>query len=81
MAGERLRAGDLREISGVCTHPDFRGRGMAKKLTLKLVKLQMARGQTSFLHVMSHNTAARDLYARMGYRHLLETTVRIITRL
>ncbi|HEX6637809.1 MAG TPA: GNAT family N-acetyltransferase, partial [Steroidobacteraceae bacterium] len=81
MAGERLCAGDLREVSGICTHPDYRGRGLAKKLTLKLVRLQMERGQTSFLHVVSTNTTARDLYANMGYRHYLETPVRVMTRL
>jgi len=29
MAGERMHAGSLREVSGICTHPDFRGRGLA----------------------------------------------------
>jgi GNAT superfamily N-acetyltransferase len=81
MAGERLHAGDLREVSGICTHPDFQGRGLAKKLTLKLVHLQMQRGMTSFLHVISSNTAARGLYEKMGYRNYRETTVRVITRL
>ena len=81
MAGERLCAGDLHEISGICTHPDFQGRGLAKKLTLKLVRLQMNRGQTSFLHVMSHNSHARELYEGLGYRNYLETTVRVVTRL
>ena len=81
MAGERLRAGDLQEISGVCTHPDFQGRGLAKRLTLKLVHRQMQRGLRSFLHVLSHNEAARGLYEKMGYRNHLETTVRVITRL
>ncbi len=81
MAGERLCAGDLHEVSGICTHPDFQGRGLAKKLTLKLVRLQMARGKTSFLHVISTNTTARGLYEKMGYRNYRETTVRVITRL
>ena len=62
-------------------HPDFQGRGLAKKLTLKLVRLQMQRGKTSFLHVMSHNTSARGLYEKLGYRNYLETSVRVITRL
>ena len=29
MAGERLKVPGFTEISGVCTHPDFRGRGYA----------------------------------------------------
>jgi predicted GNAT family acetyltransferase len=81
MAGERLRAGDLQEVSGICTHPDYQGRGLAKKLTLKLVRLQMQRGKTSFLHVISHNATAHGLYEKMGYRNYLETTVRVLTRL
>jgi GNAT superfamily N-acetyltransferase len=81
MAGERMQAGDLREVSGICTHPDFQGRGYARKLTLKLVRQQMERGETSYLHVLSHNAGARALYEKMGYRDYLETTVRVITRL
>jgi ribosomal protein S18 acetylase RimI-like enzyme len=80
MAGERMCAGDLHEISGICTHPDFQGRGLAKKLTLKLVYRQLRRGKTPFLHVMSHNTPARALYAKMGFRDYRETIVRVITR-
>ncbi len=81
MAGERMCAGDLQELSGICTHPEFQGRGLAKKLTLKLVYREMKRGKTPFLHVISHNAAARGLYEKMGFRNYLETTVRVITRL
>jgi len=81
MAGERMEVGSLREISGICTHPDFQGRGLARKLTLKLVHREMRRGLTPYLHVMSHNTGARALYEKMGFRNYLETTVRVITRL
>ena len=80
MAGERMCAGDLQEVSGICTHPDFQGQGLAKKLTLKLVRRQMLRGKTSFLHVISSNAAARGLYEKMGYRNYRETVVRVITR-
>jgi ribosomal protein S18 acetylase RimI-like enzyme len=80
MAGERMCAGELHEISGVCTHPDFQGRGLARKLTLKLVKRQMNRGKTPFLHVMSHNLTALGLYEKMGFRSYLQTVVRVVTR-
>ena len=80
LAGERMCAGDLHEVSGICTHPDFQGRGFAKKLTLKLVRRQLLRGKTPFLHVMSHNTTARALYEKMGFRNYLETVVRVVTR-
>jgi ribosomal protein S18 acetylase RimI-like enzyme len=81
MAGERLCAGDLHEISGVCTHPDFVGRGFASRLTMKLVSRQLQRGKTPFLHVMSHNTTARRLYEKLGFRDYRETVVRVLTRL
>jgi ribosomal protein S18 acetylase RimI-like enzyme len=80
MAGERMCAGDLHEVSGICTHPDFQGRGLAKKLTLKLVRRQLQRGKTPFLHVLTHNTPARSLYEKMGFRIHLETLVRVIAR-
>src|SRR5262249_46320039 len=68
MAGERMAAQSLREVSGVCTHPDHRGRGHARKLMLKLVRGQLQRGETPFLHVMRDNASARELYERMGFR-------------
>jgi ribosomal protein S18 acetylase RimI-like enzyme len=80
MAGERMCAGNLHEVSGICTHPEYQGRGLARKLTLKLVHRQLQRGTTPFLHVMSHNTAARALYQKMGFRDYRETTVRVATR-
>ena len=81
MAGERMEVGSLREISGICTHPEFQGRGLARKLTLKLVHREMARGLTPYLHVIGHNAVARALYEKMGFRNYLETTVRIVTRI
>jgi ribosomal protein S18 acetylase RimI-like enzyme len=80
MAGERMHAGTLREISGICTHPDFRGRGLARRLTLKLIYRAMQRGETPFLHVMGDNPNARRLYRKMGFRDYRETTARIISR-
>lgn len=78
MAGERLQAGPLHEISGVCTHPDWQGRGHARRLMLKLVRRQMLRGETPFLQVMSDNPARR-LYNRIGFRDVLETVVRVVS--
>lgn len=80
MAGERAHAGALHEISGVCTHPDFQGRGLAARLTIKLVRRQMLRGETPFLHVMRDNAAAHRLYQRLGFRDHLETVVRVVAR-
>jgi ribosomal protein S18 acetylase RimI-like enzyme len=79
MAGERMCAGPLHEISGVCTHPDFQGRGLARRLMFKLILRQMRRHKTPFLHVMHDNMHARGLYERMGFRVYRESVVRVIS--
>jgi GNAT superfamily N-acetyltransferase len=80
MAGERMAAPGLREISGVCTRPGYEGRGYARRLMLKLIRRQLLRGETPFLHVMRTNQAAHKLYLRMGFRDYCETSVRIVTK-
>lgn len=80
MAGERMAAQGLREISGVCTHPDHVGRGYARKLMSKLVRRQLMRGETPFLHVMRANTRAHELYLRMGFADYRECVVRVVSR-
>jgi GNAT superfamily N-acetyltransferase len=80
MAGERMAAPGLREISGVCTRPGHQGRGHARRLMLKLIRRQLLRGETPFLHVMRANEAAHGLYLRMGFRDYCETVVRVVTR-
>lgn len=80
MAGERMHAGALREISGVCTHPDHQGKGFARRLMGKLIRRQMQRGEAPFLHVMRENAGARRLYERMGFKTYRESVVRVIQR-
>lgn len=79
MAGERMFAGTLREISGVCTHPEHQGRGLARRLMLELVRRELQRGETPFLHVMRANEGARGLYRRMGFVEHRETVVRVVS--
>jgi GNAT superfamily N-acetyltransferase len=67
MAGERLALPGLQEISGVCTHPDFAGRGNARRLTRALLSRHRRRGVASFLHVSEGNAGARRLYQSMGF--------------
>jgi GNAT superfamily N-acetyltransferase len=67
MAGERMRSSGYQEISAVCTHPDFTGRGYAARLVMLLVDLARQRGVTPFLHVGEANTRARSLYSRLGF--------------
>lgn len=81
MAGERMHAAQLREISGVCTHPDYQGRGLARRLITKLVQRQVARGELPFLHVMRANEAAHQLYLRMGFEDYLESVARVVSKI
>jgi ribosomal protein S18 acetylase RimI-like enzyme len=78
MAGERMHAATLREVSGVCTHPDRQGRGLARRLMHELLRRQLARGETPFLHVMRENTGAFRLYEAMGFRVYRESVVRVV---
>jgi len=79
MAGERMHAGALREISGVCTHPDFQGQGFARRLMNKLIRRQLQRNESPFLHVMRENHAAHGTYERMGFRDYKESVVRVVS--
>jgi ribosomal protein S18 acetylase RimI-like enzyme len=80
MAGERFQAGNLREISGVCTHPGYRGRGLARGLMTKLIHRQLTRDEVPFLHVIRHNERARGVYTGLGFREYREVVVRVMSR-
>jgi ribosomal protein S18 acetylase RimI-like enzyme len=67
MAGERLRSTAFAEISAVCTHPEFRGRGYAQALTTFLAAQIQAAGKIPFLHVKSEN-GAKVVYQKIGFR-------------
>ena len=69
MIGERMGTDDWQEISAVCTHPDFNGRGLARRLLAWLSNDNHARGRTPFLHVARDNHREIALYEWNGYRH------------
>lgn len=66
--GERLGTGQHVEMSAICTHPEYVGRGLASRLTAFLSNDALARGVTPFLHVSLANTRAKTLYEHLGYR-------------
>ena len=74
MAGERLHPPGWTEISAVCTHADFRGRGLATRLVHAVAHGIRERGETPFLHTGAGNTSAIRLYESLGFR-LRRTTV------
>lgn len=67
MAGERMRFPGYTEVSGVCTHPDFRGRGFARRLSAAVAHRVRARGEQAFLHAWKSNHAAISLYESLGF--------------
>lgn len=68
IVGERMGMDGHQEISAVCTHPDFNGRGLARRLLAFLTNDNLERGRLPFLHVSHENSRAKDLYMRNGYR-------------
>ncbi len=67
MTGERLHLPGFREVSSVCTHPDFQRQGFAQALIAKVCQNIVARAEIPFLHVMSSNTGAAKVYEQLGF--------------
>ena len=80
MAGERMRFAGGTEVSGVCTHPDFRGRGLARRLSFVVAHHIQQRGDQAFLHAWTTNTAAIALYEGLGFRVRTEVEVAVLGR-
>jgi predicted GNAT family acetyltransferase len=66
MTGERMKPADYTELTAVCVHPDFRGRGYAQALLGAVARQVVARGDFPMLHVFSDNASAIALYQRQG---------------
>lgn len=57
----------LSEVSGVCTHPDFQGRGYARDLVNRVCQEMESRSEIPFLHVIASNTSAVKSYTACGF--------------
>ncbi|RKO99934.1 hypothetical protein CXG81DRAFT_20046 [Caulochytrium protostelioides] len=69
MAGERLRFGRFVEISGVCTHPDARGRGYGRALVHHAAQEIRRRGLVPMLHANATLSHLKRFYASLGFIH------------
>lgn len=67
MAGRRLRVDGFTELSGVCTHPDHRGRGYAASLSRAVVGEILASGEAAFLHAFADHDATIAFYRGLGF--------------
>ena len=81
ITGQRMHPKPYMEVSAVCTHPDFRGRGYAKTLMLHVMKIILDNSFTPFLHVLSNNSNAIELYKTIGFRTRKQIFVHVIRRL
>ena len=80
MAGQRMRPPGHVELSGVCTHPDFRGQGLATGLSNHVTRVIIEDGETPFLHAWTDNLGAIALYEKLGYRIRRELNVAVFER-
>jgi ribosomal protein S18 acetylase RimI-like enzyme len=78
MAGERMKQDGFTEISGVCTHPDFRGQGLARLLSIFMAHRILERGETPYLHAYATNQAAIGLYESIGFEVRREMNVAVV---
>lgn len=68
MAGQRMKQSGYTELSGVCTHPDFQGRGLARLLSLFVSRQIQQEGDLPYLHAYATNDRAIALYEAIGFR-------------
>ncbi|MEZ2328919.1 GNAT family N-acetyltransferase [Mesorhizobium sp. RCC_202] len=80
MAGERMKQPGYSELSGVCSHPDFRGGGLGRLLSLFVANRIMARGETPYLHAFASNVAATGLYESIGFRLRSAMNIAVVQR-
>lgn len=80
MAGERMRFPGHVEVSGVCTHPDFRGQGLARRLSAAVTADIQRRGEQPFLHAWATNTAAIALYESLGFVRRATVNIAVLKR-
>jgi len=67
MAGQRLSPSGFTEVSAVCTHPDFRGRGLARALVAAVARNIFAAGDVPFLTSFAGNAGAIRVYEQVGF--------------
>ena len=67
MAGQRLAPTGFAEVSAVCTHPDFRGRGYAQALVAAVTRNIHSDGRMPFLTSFEANTGAVRIYKQVGF--------------
>jgi predicted GNAT family acetyltransferase len=80
MNGQRFNPKLYREVSAVCTHPNFLGNGYAFELLVKQVNQVLKQNEIPFLHVRADNSAAIKLYEKVGFKIRTAMQAIVITK-
>jgi ribosomal protein S18 acetylase RimI-like enzyme len=80
MGGERLRLEGYPELSGICTHPAHRGKGLATDVIGHLVRRHRRDRLRSWLHVGAPNIRAIALYESLGFERVRTLMLHRIVR-
>jgi predicted GNAT family acetyltransferase len=68
MAGHRFHPSNYIEISAVCCHPNYLGKGFAYAIIKEQIKRVLAKNYIPFLHVREDNLGAIRLYEKLGFK-------------
>jgi ribosomal protein S18 acetylase RimI-like enzyme len=80
MCGQRMRQLGFSELSGLCVHPDFQGKGLGK-LMLRFVAGEIsARNEAVYLHAYKTNTGAIALYQSLGFAIRADMNMKVVKR-
>ena len=80
MAGERIKMKGYTEVSGVCTHPDYRRRGYGRGLTALVSHRIQEKSDTPILQVKEENVGAIRIYEKMGFKTYESSYVEVLLR-
>lgn len=67
VTGERMKMNSFTEVSAVVTHPEYKGKGFAKKLVAYTTNKIFLQNKIPYLHVAEKNLAAISLYQKLGF--------------
>ncbi|RZA03975.1 MAG: GNAT family N-acetyltransferase [Sphingobacteriaceae bacterium] len=67
MAGQRMAPLPYVEVTAVCTHPEYTGKGYAKQLLISQCNQIINNGHIPFLHVRDDNHRAIKVYEKVGF--------------
>lgn len=80
MAGQRLNPTPYAEISAVCTHPDYLGKGHAKTLLNHHINRVTIASGIPYLHVKHDNERAIKVYKSLGFEVSRELLFNVIQK-